>query len=26
VTLDGETRSVKVPAGKTVDLYWDQLK
>ena len=26
VTLDGETRTVKVPAGKTVDLYWDQLK
>lgn len=26
VTLDGETRSVKVPTGKTVDLYWDQLK
>ncbi|MDF1713408.1 MAG: transglutaminase-like domain-containing protein [Akkermansiaceae bacterium] len=26
VTLGGETRSVKVPAGKTVDLYWDQLK
>ena len=26
VTLDGETRTVKVPAGRTVDLYWDQLK
>lgn len=26
VTLGGETRTVRVPAGKTVDLYWDQLK
>jgi hypothetical protein len=26
VVIGGETRSVKVPKGKTVDLYWDQLK
>lgn len=26
VAVGGETRSVKVPKGKTVDLYWDQLK
>jgi hypothetical protein len=26
VTFGGETREVVVPEGKTVDLYWDQLK
>ena len=26
VSFGGETRSVKVPKGKTADLYWDQLK
>lgn len=26
VTLGGVTREVSVPEGKTVDLYWDQLK
>lgn len=26
VTFEGETREAAVPAGRTVDLYWDQLK
>lgn len=26
VQIGGETRKAKVPAGRTVDLYWDQLK
>jgi len=26
VAIGGETREVTVPKGKTVDLYWDQLK
>ncbi|YCM42550.1 transglutaminase-like domain-containing protein [Verrucomicrobiaceae bacterium 227] len=26
VTYDGETREVKLPEGKTIDLYWSELK
>lgn len=26
ITFHGESRKAKLPAGKTVDLYWDQLK